>query len=115
MRLFDWLLSSRVKAIQAENTRLKNIFNSCDWYWDPENRETTISGPWEILDKVKYGKVVEVERGGVVEVSYHARLPALPGSYDMWECACPTKIGAQTAVICEQNRRARISQSKSSQ
>lgn len=109
MSLFDWFLSPRVKAIQAENARLKKIFNSCDWFWDPEDRESAIEGPWEILDNVEYGTVVEVERGGVVEVNYHARLPALPGSDDMWECDCPTELEAQTAVIREQSRRALIS------
>ena len=107
--------ADRIEALEAENARLKKIFNSCDWYWDPVDRETTIEGPWEILDYVKYGTVVEVERGGVVEVSYHACLPALPGSDDIWECDCSTEAEAQAAVVSEQSRRVLVSQPESSQ
>lgn len=58
--------------MQGEFEKLKKKVASLDWYWDPEDREASQSTPWDFVQDDD--EIVEVERGGIIETRFYARL-----------------------------------------
>lgn len=101
-------VADELTGLRAENERLRKIVDNCKWYWDAADRECSSSSPYEILDEVDWGQIVEIDRGGVVETKFYFRLPPdeggdndedFDGEYDTLE-------EAQAALKAEQDRRA---------
>lgn len=108
-----------IEELTARIRDLEKRLASCQWYWpeDDTSSECCSDCPSEVIEGLwdyKYGDVIGISRGGVVETRYHAWLePADDAdSDDNFEVDEATREEAKAKVDTELARRAALANAK---